>query len=101
QLDFPIIYTSARDGVAGAEPDQLADSLQPLFAAIIEHVPSPTGDATAPFQLLVANLAYDNYVGKYAIGRVLRGTLSAGDPVAVIHADGTIERGKINKVFVF
>ncbi|MBT9168407.1 MAG: GTP-binding protein TypA/BipA [Syntrophomonadaceae bacterium] len=100
QLDFPIIYTSARDGVAGAEPDQLADSLQPLFAAIIEHVPSPTGDATAPFQLLVANLAYDNYVGKYAIGRVLRGTLSAGDPVAVIHADGTIERGKINKVFV-
>lgn len=101
QLDFPIIYTSARDGVAGAEPDQLADSLQPLFAAIVEHVPSPRGDATAPFQLLVANLAYDNYVGKYAIGRVLRGTLSGGDPVAVIHADGTIERGKINKVFVF
>ncbi|MBS4006838.1 MAG: translational GTPase TypA [Clostridium sp.] len=101
QLDFPIIYTSARDGVAGAEPDQLTDSLQPLFAAIVHHVPAPTGEAAAPFQLLVANLAYDNYVGKYAIGRVLRGKLSAGDPVAVIHVDGTIERGKVNKVFVF
>ncbi|MBS3886348.1 MAG: translational GTPase TypA [Dethiobacter sp.] len=101
QLDFPIIYASARNGVAGVEPDQLTDSLQPLFAAIVNHVPAPTGEVAAPFQLLVANLAYDNYVGKYAIGRVLRGTLSAGEPVAVIHADGTVERGKVNKVFVF
>ncbi|MHB1255678.1 MAG: translational GTPase TypA [Dethiobacteraceae bacterium] len=101
QLDFPIIYASARNGVAGLEPDQLTDSLQPLFAAIVNHVPAPTGEVAAPFQLLVANLAYDNYVGKYAIGRVLRGTLSAGEPVAVIHADGTVERGKVNKVFVF
>lgn len=101
QLDFPIIYASARDGVAGPEPDQLTGSLQPLFAAIVDHVPAPTGEAAAPFQLLVANLAYDNYVGKYAIGRVLRGTLAAGDPVAVIHADGKIERGRVNKVFVF
>jgi len=101
QLDFPIIYASARNGVAGPEPDQLTDSLQPLFAAIVDHVPAPTGEAAEPFQLLVANLAYDNYVGKYAIGRVLRGTLVAGDPVAVIHADGKIERGRVNKVFVF
>ena len=101
QLDFPIIYASARNGVAGTEPDQLSDSLQPLFAAIVQHVPAPTGEVAAPFQLLVANLAYDNYVGKYAIGRVLRGSLSAGDPVAVIHADGTTERGKASKVFVF
>ena len=101
QLDFPIIYASARNGVAGTEPDQLSDSLQPLFAAIVQHVPAPTGEVAAPFQLLVANLAYDNYVGKYAIGRVLRGSLSAGDPVAVIHADGTTERGKVSKVFVF
>ncbi|MCL4463931.1 MAG: GTP-binding protein [Firmicutes bacterium] len=101
QLDFPIIYASARNGVAGVEPDQLTDSLQPLFAAIVNHVPAPTGEAAAPFQLLVANLAYDNYVGKYAIGRVLRGTLSSGDQVAVIHADGKIERGKVNKIFVF
>lgn len=101
QLDFPIIYASARNGVAGTEPDQLTDSLQPLFAAIVQHVPAPTGEVAAPFQLLVANLAYDNYVGKYAIGRVLRGSLSAGDPVAVIHADGTTERGKVSKVFVF
>lgn len=101
QLDFPIIYASARNGMAGPEPDQLTDSLQPLFAAIVDHVPAPTGEAADPFQLLVANLAYDNYVGKYAIGRVLRGTLAAGDPVAVIHADGKIERGRANKVFVF
>lgn len=101
QLDFPVVYASARDGVAGLEPDALTESLQPLFEVIVTHVPAPAGEENAPFQMLVANLAYDNYVGKYAIGRVLRGTLSAGDPVAVIHTDGKTERGKINKVYVF
>jgi GTP-binding protein len=101
QLDFPVIYASARDGVAGLEPDELTDSLQPLFEVIIHNVPIPQGETDTPFQMLVANLAYDSYVGKYAIGRVLRGTLSPGDPVVVMHADGSSERAKVNKVFVF
>ena len=101
QLDFPVIYASARDGVAGLEPDELADSLQPLFDVIVSHVPSPAGEPDAPFQLLVANLAHDNYVGKYAIGRILRGSVGTGDPVAVVHTDGTVERSRINKVFTY
>ncbi|EEG77155.1 translational GTPase TypA [Dethiobacter alkaliphilus] len=101
QLDFPVIYASARDGVSGPEPEELTDTLEPLFEIIVKHVPSPAGDPAQPFQMLVANLAYDNYVGKYAIGRVLRGSLTPGDPVAVIHADGTVERAKTNKIYVF
>lgn len=101
QLDFPVVYASAREGIAGPEPDEVASSLEPLFEVIVNHVPGPSGDADAPFQMLVANLAHDNYVGKYAIGRVLRGSLSPGDPVAVIHADGSLERAKVNKVYIF
>jgi GTP-binding protein len=101
QLDFPVIYTSAKDGIAGLEPDEMTETLEPLFEVIIHNVPAPHGNVDAPFQMLVANLAHDNYVGKYAIGRVLRGTLNVGDPVTVIHADGKSERSKINKIFVF
>ena len=101
QLDFPVVYASARGGIAGPELDEISDSLEPLFDVILSYVPAPSGDPDAPFQMLVANLVYDNYVGRYAIGRVLRGSISTGDPVAVIHADGSIERAKVNKVFVF
>ncbi len=101
QLDFPVIYASAKEGVAGLEPDKLENSLKPLFEMMIKYTPAPSGDVSAPFQMLVANLSHDNYVGKYAIGRVLRGTLKPGESVAVMHADGTVERGRINKVFVY
>lgn len=101
QLDFPVIYASAREGVSGPEPDEITSSLEPLFNVIVRHVPAPAGDAGAPFQMLVANLSYDSYVGKYAIGRVLRGTVAGGESVAVIHTDGTVERAKVNKVYSF
>ncbi|MDW7649886.1 MAG: translational GTPase TypA [Bacillota bacterium] len=101
QLDFPVIYTAAREGLAGLEPDELAETLKPLFEVIVSHVPAPAGNPEAPFQMLVANLAHDNYVGKYAIGRVLRGSLVVGDQVVVMHADGTTEKNKVNKVYVF
>jgi GTP-binding protein len=101
QLDFPVIYASAKEGVAGLEPDKLEDSLQPLFEMMVENTPAPLGEVAAPFQMLVANLSHDNYVGKYAIGRVLRGTLAPGESVVVMRTDGTVERGRINKVFVY
>ena len=101
QLDFPVIYASAKNGVSGPEPDELTDSLEPLFEVIVKQVPPPSGDPEKPFQMLVANLAYDSYVGKYAIGRVLRGSVTSGDQVAVIHADGTVEKAKAAKLFVF
>ncbi|MBS3946716.1 MAG: translational GTPase TypA [Dethiobacter sp.] len=101
QLDFPVVYVSARGGVSGYEPDEITASLEPLFDTIVRHVPSPSGDSSAPFQMLIANIAHDTYLGRYAIGRVSRGTLSAGESVAVIHADGSMDRGKVEKIFVF
>jgi GTP-binding protein len=101
QLDFPVIYTSARDAVAGLEPDKMTGSLAPLFEMIVNHVPAPAAEENAPFQMIVSNLSHDNYVGKYAIGRVSRGTLTAGDNVAVIHIGGLVERSRITKVYVF
>ncbi|NLZ94083.1 MAG: translational GTPase TypA, partial [Firmicutes bacterium] len=101
QLDFPVIYASARDGVAGLEPEEMDSSLEPLFATIVRHVPAPAGAADSPFQMLVANLAYDNYVGRYAIGRILRGSIAAGEYVVIIHTDGSQEQAKVNKVYTF
>ncbi len=101
QLDFPVVYASARDALAGLEPEPLADSLKPLFETIVRHVPPAGGDVDAAFQMLVANLSHDNYVGRYAIGRILRGKLTAGATVAVIRADGSVEKSKANKIFIF
>jgi GTP-binding protein len=101
QLDFPVVYASARDAVAGLEPDDMSTSLQPLFDMIVEYVPAAGGDLDAPFQMLVANLSHDNYVGRYAIGRILRGKLTTGATVAVIRPDGTSEKAKANKIFIF
>jgi GTP-binding protein len=101
QLDFPVVYASARDAVAGLDTDLLSDTLEPLFEMIVKHVPAAGGDSDAPFQMQVANLAHDNYVGRYAIGRILRGTLSTGASVGLIRADGTLERAKANKIFIF
>ncbi|NLN52775.1 MAG: translational GTPase TypA [Firmicutes bacterium] len=101
QLDFPVIYASARAGIAGPEIDKLSSSLEPLFEVIVNHVPAPAGDKNGPFQMLVANLTYDSYVGRYAIGRILRGTIRSGENAALIHADGSHEQARINKIFVF
>ncbi|HZK25139.1 MAG TPA: translational GTPase TypA [Oscillospiraceae bacterium] len=101
QLDFPVIYASARTGMASLEPDENSSSLEPLFEVIVSHVPAPASDEHGPFQMLVANLTHDNYVGRYAIGRILRGTIAAGEAVALLHADGSVEQARVNKVFVF
>ncbi|NLZ38161.1 MAG: translational GTPase TypA [Firmicutes bacterium] len=101
QLDFPVIYASARNGAAGLEPEKLDSSLEPLFKTIVKHVPAPEGDADSPFQMLVANLAYDNYVGRYAIGKIFRGSVNAGEHVIIIHADGSQEPARINRVYTF
>jgi GTP-binding protein len=100
QLDFPIVYTSARSGTAQKEMDDEVSNLEPLFEMIINHV-SPPQVEEGPFQMLVANLDHDNYLGKYAIGKIKRGMIKDGDSVALIRHDGTTERHKISKVFVF
>lgn len=101
QLDFPIVYAIARDGVAGTAPDNLASDLSPLFEAIIRTVPEPVSEPDLPLQILVAALDYDNHVGRIAIGRIIRGTLHAGDSVVRLKDNETPKPAKARQVMVF
>ncbi|MEQ8318076.1 MAG: translational GTPase TypA [Phycisphaerales bacterium] len=88
-MDFPVIYASARDGWASAEQGATGTDLRPLFEAILEHVPVPDDDASAPLQALVTTLAYSEYVGRIGIGRVFAGELEQGQTVAMLKRDGS------------
>ncbi len=99
QLDFPILHAIAREGRAWREDDEPGDDLGALFEAILSHVPEAAGDPKAPFQFQVANLDYSDYLGRIAVGRVLRGTARTGDSVVRISYDGSIIRGRLTKVF--
>jgi GTP-binding protein len=108
QLDAPFFYASGRDGWAAAEPDATGGTLVPLFQGIVEHVPSPGGDAEGPFQMLVSTLDHSSYVGRIAIGRVERGRVRVGDAVRLLPlgdpgpvADGEGDRARIVKLFAF
>jgi len=101
QADFPVIYTKALEMRAGYAPDDLADDLRPLFDTILEHLPGPTVEREGPVQMLVTTLEHSSYVGKIAIGRLRRGALHAGQPVAQILPDGEIVPGKVSQVFIF
>ena len=101
QLDFPVLYASAREGYAVADLDSPRQDMQPLFDAILEVIPPPSGDAEGPLQMLVAALDYDNYLGQVAIGRVFRGKLRAKDVVALINREGRVRSHTLEKVFVF
>jgi GTP-binding protein len=101
QLEFPVIYTIARQGIARLHPDDSNMDLEPLFAAIVEHVPAPVVDADGPFQLLVTALDYDDYKGKYAIGRITRGRVRPAMPVASISRFGDVSRGRIGLVLTY
>ncbi|ADG82672.1 translational GTPase TypA [Thermincola potens] len=101
QLDFPIIYASAREGWARKEIEDTNTNMEPLFEAIINHIQPPACIQDGPFQMLVANLEYDNYLGKYAVGRIKRGIISQGENIAVIKHDGTVEKGKVAKLFIY
>ncbi|MDP4125960.1 MAG: translational GTPase TypA [Bacillota bacterium] len=101
QLDFPVVYASARSGIAGLSPDSLADSLVPLFTVILDHIPAPVVDMEAPFQMLVTTLDYDDYVGKIVVGRIVRGTVHQNESVTLIKRDESFEKVKVGKVMVF
>ena len=81
QLDFPVLYASARQGYATTDLDTPGLDMQPLFQAVLDSVPPPKGDPTAPFQMLVAALDYDNYLGQVAVGRITNGTIKQRDYV--------------------
>ncbi len=103
QLHYPVYYAVGRAGKAWAKmPDdpEAPSDLSVIFDAIVEHIPAPKVELDKPFQMLVTALAWDNYKGKYAIGRITRGRIKAGDQVAVCKKDGTIQPGKVELVFM-
>ena len=101
QLDFPVLYANAKAGIAKEDPDGPGGDLRPLFEALVNHVPAPTGDPEGPLQLLIANLDYSDYLGRLAIGRVFSGRVRVGDTVAVAKRDGRLETTRVTKLFVF
>ncbi len=98
QLDFPVIYASAINGVAGLEANKLAEDMSPLFELIVERVPPPQVDLKGPFQMQISALDYSSYVGVIGIGRVSRGTVSSNMPVVLIDREGNTRKAKIGQV---
>ena len=98
QLDFPIVYASAKNGIAKTNLEDESDNLEPLFKMIGAKVDPPKGDAAAPFQLLVTSIAYNKFIGRIATGKIFSGTLSSGQTVAHIDRDGKIKSGRITKL---
>ncbi len=101
QLDFPVIYASAKFGTASMSMEQPGEDFRPLFQAIIDHVPPPRGRVDAPLQILVANLDASDYLGRIAVGRIFNGSVKIGDPVAVCRLDGTFHDTKVTKLLAF
>lgn len=98
QLDFPVIYTSAINGIAGVDHENMATDMTPLYKMIVAEVPAPKVDESGPFQMQVSALAYDSYVGVIGVGRITRGMLKPGQQVIVKSASGTQRKGKILNV---
>jgi len=101
QLDFPIVYTNARDGIAHRRPDDDSRDLLPLFETIVERIPAPAGDPAGTLQLQVMNLDYSEFLGRIAIARVFSGTLKRGEEVGISKLDGRLESTRITKLFTF
>ncbi len=99
QLDFPVLYANARAGRCRTSPDGPDTNLQPLFEQIVATVPPPTYDPTAPLQMLVVTLDYDDYVGRLAIGRVFNGTLKKAQEVALCELNGKVSPGKVAQLY--
>ncbi len=101
QLDFPVIYTNARDGVAHRTPGDDSKDLLPLFEAIVKHIPAPPGDPEGVLQIQVMNLDYSEFLGRIAIGRVFNGTLKRGTDVGIVKLDGKLVSTRITKLYTF
>jgi len=98
QLDFPVVYASALNGIAGNDPEEMAEDMTPLFEAIVEHVEAPKVDVDGPLQMQVSALDYNSYVGVIGVGRVTRGSVGTNTQVKVIDRDGNIRSGRVLKI---
>ena len=101
QLDFPVVYASAKEGFATLDLNEKPLNLKPLFETIINTVPMPTGSMDDSLQLLISNIDYDEYVGRIAVGRIERGSIEIGQTAALCRKDGTVENVKIGSLYTF
>jgi GTP-binding protein len=103
QLDAPVVYASAREGVATLDMDVAPVDLSPLFDAIVRHVPAPPSDDASPFQMLISTIDHSPYLGRLGIGRIERGTVHVGDPVMLLPLDGAQkgEQSRVTRLFTY
>jgi GTP-binding protein len=101
QLDFPVLYASAKLGYARRELEDTGTDVVPLLETILEKVPPPEGDLEGDFQMIVTNIEYNDYMGRLAIGRVLKGKVHAGSDLALMKLDGSDERARVTRLSVF
>jgi len=101
QLEFPIVYGIAKEGVAKRDMNEESTSLAPLFETILEHVSPYSESVEEPLKLQISSLDYDDYVGRLGIGRIVRGTIRQGEQISVCKREGTVERAKISKLYVY
>lgn len=101
QLEFPILYTIAKDGIAKESLEDRSTDLQPLFEKIVEYIPAPTYDEDMPFQFLITSLDYDNFVGRLAIGRIFNGSVRQNQQVSVIKKNGTVVKGIVRVLYTY
>ena len=101
QLEFPVIYASAKDGYASLNPNDRDGDMRPLFDMIINNIEPPKGDTDAPVQVLFSSLDYDDYIGRIGVGRMERGTLKRNDSVVLCKTDGTTENVRISRLYQF
>jgi GTP-binding protein len=101
QLEFPVLYTNARDGLCRTEPAGPDQNLRPLFDALVAHIPPPGGDPAGVLQLLIANLDHSDYLGRLGIGRIFSGEVRVGDTVAVAKRDGQLQTTRVTRLYTF
>ena len=101
QLEFPVVYASAKDGYSSLDPEARSGDMRPLFKAIIDEIQPPEGDVDEPLQCLFSSLDYDDYIGRIGIGRIQRGRLNVNDKVSLCKTDGSVESVKISRLYQF
>lgn len=101
QIEFPVVYASAKDGYASLDPNERSGDMRPLFDAILKYIPAPEGDESGPAQVLFSSLEYDDYVGRIGVGRVERGSIKINEPYVLCKQDGGRENIRITKLYQF
>ena len=101
QIEFPVVYASAREGYSSLDPDVREGDMRPLLDSILEHIEPPEGEIDAPLQILFSSLDYDDYIGRIGVGRVERGRIKRGDSVVLCKQDGETQNVKISRLYQF